>query len=527
MNTDQFYKIYESHGFIYPNEILTRYALSLATKPFVILSGISGTGKTKIAQLFEVPIPELKLENHQKTETGYILLNITDGLINGDGRANLKYSDLPNILEPDQITQIDQAIADKRRRNDNGNICDVIPFKIKISEGSDIKVGLYLQRASSPLVRLRFKSIRGSAEQYDSRPYFDENYKIGDVLKLKKIGRNQLEISSTNDSESVKNSEVDSYNRITEISRKCFVSVKSNWTDNTEVFGFRNPITNKYTMTKLLKFILKAHDNPKYPFFLILDEMNIATVEHYFSDFLSCIESRINKDDEIDQEGINLSSGSDLIETDDDEYDLISANLKLPLNLYVTGTVNIDDTTSMFSPKVLDRANVIEFNDVILEQINRESGLKLKSFPDFGNYKLSNMKMFSDLSEDTQKKIKDILNILKEYNLHFGFRTISEMSHFIINAKNCVNSENGLNVEIEALDIQILQKVLPKLYGSYAKLYEPLKTLILYFASDTELRDLTKITEEIIIKCPFRRSLEKCIKMENILSNQGFVSFIE
>src|SRR5690606_16709188 len=139
----------------------------------------------------------------------------------------------------------------------------------------------------------------------------------------------------------------------------------SNWTDSTELFGYYSVLEEKYVLTPLLKFLLTARDYPEKPFFLILDEMNLSKVEHYFSDFLSCLESRIMKENgRIEQEALKLHNYSGYIETSDIYYDLVPEKLDLPLNLYVTGTVNIDETTYAFSPKVLDRANVIEFNEV-------------------------------------------------------------------------------------------------------------------------------------------------------------------
>lgn len=130
------------------------------------------------------------------------------------------------------------------------------------------------------------------------------------------------------------------------------VPVGADWTDNTKMFGFYNPLEEKYVSTPALDFILQAIKNPEIPYFLILDEMNLSHVERYFSDFLSAMESdeeiplyRLSKDKEIDEE----------------QSEEIPEKIKLPKNLFVTGTVNIDETTYMFSPKVLDRSNVVEY----------------------------------------------------------------------------------------------------------------------------------------------------------------------
>ena len=130
------------------------------------------------------------------------------------------------------------------------------------------------------------------------------------------------------------------------------VPVGADWTDNTKVLGFYNPLADhgkgRYEKTGILKMIERANRNPEIPYFLILDEMNLSHVERYFSDFLSHMETPDNPFELDGYRGMN------------DESD-VTEKLPYPDNLFVIGTVNIDETTYMFSPKVLDRANVVEF----------------------------------------------------------------------------------------------------------------------------------------------------------------------
>jgi hypothetical protein len=533
VSVEKFFNNYKDKGYLFSDEILTRYALSLSTKPFVILSGISGTGKTKIAQLFDVTqTPDVAAEVAEAVPiygNGYILLTITDALANGDGRANLRFNQLPAVLEDTEIEEINELISQKIENKDGGNICDPKAFKILTTEGEELDMGLYLQRASSPLVRIRAKSKRGEAFEYDNRSYFAENYNTGDVLKLEKVSPHTLQITEVNDDRIVRESIEDEEEEIQKIDTKCFISVKSNWTDSTELFGYYNPLTNQYNITKLLKFMLLASEHPKTPFFVILDEMNLSKVEHYFSDFLSCIESRdVESDGTITQEGINLYTGQEFILTDDQEYDEILSTINIPLNLFVTGTVNIDDTTYMFSPKVLDRANVIEINEVYFGDEPVSEGLKLTSLPDFTSYTKSEMGMADNLSAETTQHIKQILEILKEFNMHFAYRTIAEMSHFIINAVAHTSSEG--NIETLALDIQIIQKVLPKFHGNYEKLNMPILRLIhLLSASDIDIGNfnLSSIEAIDLDETEFPKSLNRLKRMYSNLTTQGFANFIE
>lgn len=528
MPTDSFYENYANKGFVFSDEILTRYALSLATKPFVILSGISGTGKTKIAQLFEVPIIPAPAPAPALNPNQYITLTVTPGMQKGE-RANLRFRDLPNVLSVAKLSEVNALIASKVAASDDGNVCDDIPIIIETPDGTDLEMLLYLQRASNPLVRLRLQSKRGAAHAFSSYRYFKDNHDVNDVLTLERVDDFKLKIVEVN-GQAAKAEELQ-HAIESGIETKCFISVKSNWTDSTELFGYYNPLTERYMVTKLLRFIFRATDNPGLPFFVILDEMNLAKVEHYFSDFLSCIESRfIGDDGELVQEGINLVSGCDYVQTSDQEYEEISSVVKLPPNLFVTGTVNVDDTTYMFSPKVLDRANVIEFNEVYIDDQPEQGRLRLATFPDFMEYQKSSFSMLNDLGNDSKRHIKAIFDILKKYNLHFGYRTISEVSHFIKNARIHLAPVDGFDVEVLALDIQILQKILPKFHGNYAKLNAPIKELIHYLSGSQhplESFDLNEIDAINIEGLNFNKSLNKLIKMWKVLSTQGFASFIE
>lgn len=158
----------------------------------------------------------------------------------------------------------------------------------------------------------------------------------------------------------------------------CMIEVKPNWHDSTELLGYYSAMNKEYMFTKFDRFVVKAWLNPDTPFFVCLDEMNLAPVEQYFAEFLSVLETRSR-----DQEG-NIASGA-LIEAkyfDDsskmakelgldnagDEWTIevrdhiVNKGLTLPPNLMIIGTVNMDDTTYQFSRKVIDRAMTIEMN---------------------------------------------------------------------------------------------------------------------------------------------------------------------
>lgn len=142
------------------------------------------------------------------------------------------------------------------------------------------------------------------------------------------------------------------------------LQVRPNWHDSTELLGFRNAMdSNRYQKTKLIEFLFRAYQFKETPFFLCLDEMNLAPVEQYFAEFLSSMESAepvpLNdlsvEDDNLFELGCEWKAA----------YDYLEANkFSIPRNLFIVGTVNMDETTNQFSRKVLDRAFTIEMTDV-------------------------------------------------------------------------------------------------------------------------------------------------------------------
>ena len=178
------------------------------------------------------------------------------------------------------------------------------------------------------------------------------------------------------------------------------ISVKPNWHDATDITGFRSSVQNKYFVTDFMRFLVKAkmYEDKKVPFFVCLDEMNLAPVEEYFADFLSVIESRKRRSDgkivtdpivpasvftekysgdfnifmEMGLEPVNDSWKADDINALDSNdmkdafvrqdivEELMRDGLTIPQNVVVVGTVNMDDTTNSFSRKVIDRAMTFE-----------------------------------------------------------------------------------------------------------------------------------------------------------------------
>lgn len=165
----------------------------------------------------------------------------------------------------------------------------------------------------------------------------------------------------------------------------CMIEVKPNWHDSTELLGYYSSFNGGgYRFTKFDRFVVKAWLNPDVPFFVCLDEMNLAPVEQYFAEFLSVLETRSRdkrgdvvtgalvdkqyfKDDTKMTTEFGLDKGDEW--TIKVRSDLVNKGLTLPPNLIVIGTVNMDDTTYQFSRKVIDRAMTIEMNGGELNQM--------------------------------------------------------------------------------------------------------------------------------------------------------------
>ena len=219
------------------------------------------------------------------------------------------------------------------------------------------------------------------------------------------------------------------------------IAVGSNWTDNKKLLGFKNVLLEEdeaYQPTALVKLMRDAEGSEK-EYIVILDEMNLSRVEMYFADFLSALESM----DHI----IKLPDGS---------------SVQWGNNLKIIGTVNVDESTYMFSPKVLDRANVIEMNGV-------SPKLYVESVKD------SDAKIYKSVcSDEWFVEYLDILEaVYDSLNGEFAYRVIDEMTHYIATNVKLYGPDKITGF----IDEQICQKVLPKLHGSKAQLKPKLDKL--------------------------------------------------
>ncbi|NJE60376.1 hypothetical protein E3E51_01175 [Thermococcus sp. 21S7] len=339
-----------------------------------------------------------------------------------------------------------------------------------------------------------------------------------------------------------------------------FLSVRPDWRDSKPLLGYYNPLTGGYHKTSLLKFIMKAikdyEDNRgnATPYFVILDEMNLAHVEYYFADFLSVLESGRDGSG-FTREGIKLHDSEEI-----EVFEGIPWELKLPPNLYIIGTVNMDETTYSFSPKVLDRAFTVEFHDVELEGYPPGSGesrlpneaveaLRDSILEDLRGKSGQFLARSKEGINEAVKELRDAKNgeywriltelnkALEPYDMHFGYRVVDEIALFVQSAKE--SWENGI-VEFESddeiFDLALLMKVLPKFHGNRKKLEEPLKAVLGLCLSENAGIDVRELRREEVMNLlknwetqrenfRFKHTAKKALRMLRQLYEIGFASF--
>jgi len=304
----------------------------------------------------------------------------------------------------------------------------------------------------------------------------------------------------------------------------CMVAVGADWTNREPLLGFPNALEQgKYVKPDngVLDLIMRAESDQEHPYFLILDEMNMSHVERYFADFLSAMESA-NRE-------ISLHPDTEIWKDSDENWnDGVPAKIKLPKNLFIIGTVNIDETTYMFSPKVLDRAHVIEFR---VSPNDMKGFLENPSEIDMDALREQGASMASEFVKKAQEKqtITDNLNKelipffekLQNIGAEFGYRTAVEFSHFV---KICQEIAVGRMTKDEIIDAAIMQKLLPKVHGSRNKVEKILRLLAQLCLVDTNKEPFIQISDGDI-KYPL--SYEKIERMQHRVITDGFTSYAE
>lgn len=302
------------------------------------------------------------------------------------------------------------------------------------------------------------------------------------------------------------------------------VSVRPDWSDSSDLFGHVN-LKGEFVPGAIIDYIHEAAkpENINIPYFLCLDEMNLARVEYYLSDFLSIIETRHREDGRVVTDEIILDKAASVT----------YGKVILPENLYVIGTVNMDETTFPFSKKVLDRANTIEFSYVDLvpdfsEVLEEAEAQNCKN--DF--LKTDYITLMSDTATEDRQFVSDICFELQEINeilqcaqAHIGYRVRDEIIFYMLNNKKAELLDTNL-----AFDNEIMQKILPRIQGSSASIKDMLCELFKKCAGDYTGLSQASVSEQMQVyvetkDCKYKKSAEKICYMMRRFEEDGFTSY--
>lgn len=591
-NTVSFQEYLLSKGYLFDPKIIENYLLSIKVKPFVIFTGNSGTGKTKLSQLFaeyisdstqnsgnnsslindneflsvKVPVNKSSFENTGWTLSNkylYDVLPIKESQCDCDmwvdnihAKAyvrvqmqleydknneklknyfkNLFFQGTSKIVDLKINVGAFKEIYDCKSNNENFIILEQNSNKTAFNERQwfmNNNIFNYLPFKSGYVgCNIVVEDIKSTAKiRLMPRLYFKKNKELQDYLKENEGKKVEVKIKTDNfnfdNFHPIWEKEKDDSTDYKKDPNYKIVPVGANWTENRHVLGFYNVITEEYNETPSYSLIKASKNDIGSPYFLILDEMNLSHVERYFADFLSAIES---------------GQPIPLYSNDDENYEL-----DIPDNLLIVGTVNVDETTYMFSPKVLDRANTIEFPTMAAKEYMNSD---FKEF-DFKNinylmnpledldvrnmnvYDLKDIFMFINCSEgnlwDVLSNELDLFqSILKKINFDFGFRVINEILRFMFVSWRYEDSPQNWENWERYFDAQVKQKILPKLHGSQKAIGQTINELFNACLierknnADARLVDLTKDD------CRYHTSAVKLQNMAKILSNQRYVSFI-
>ena len=302
------------------------------------------------------------------------------------------------------------------------------------------------------------------------------------------------------------------------------VPVRPDWSDSSDLFGHTD-LSNNFHPGTIIDFVKQAEWNKDTPHFLCLDEMNLARVEYYLSDFLSIIETRDRK--------ANGAIETDPL-VDDSFFQSQDAKKKygwvyLPDNLYIIGTVNMDETTFPFSKKVLDRANTIEFSFVNLMARAAAGSLAVAQKLDNAFLKTDYLYLQDcddeDLVDSVCFNLEELNQILVKANLHVGYRVRDEVCFYMMN-----NKKAGLLPDDAAFDHEIMQKILPRIQGSSAAIKDVLSELFIKCAGDYSGFAGAAAYEQMVSfldskPCKYPNSAKKIAFMMRRYEEDGFTSY--
>lgn len=474
---------FENRGFHYGKDVLFNYYTSLITKPFVILTGISGSGKSKIAEVFAEIIKE---DNSNNSELIPVKPNWRDsrGLFGYHNLIDGSYYTTPLIK------------LFIRALNDKNN-----PYFLILDEMNIARTEHYFADYLSLIESRRIEQgkLGDTLADLSSAYTYPSSTSLSEAIILSAIDINKPGTML----------KVEDYrnNRFSVLWEKT-IFAGNNWTaqyrselnqgDGRLAHRVFEGGDGKYTLkdkSQLTKNDLERVEKLESLYDSIVNNTYIMRQDNMsLHNEQRCIDSEGEKCDcHICPFAASEKYRCDKLYDKDADHYFIPPEMPIPENVFTIGTVNIDETTYMFSPKVLDRSNVIEFNEVDFsklydlseEQQNKLNGViqtvSDESFffdedADMPAVKIvmASKENVNRFCRDASSQFDDLINIfvvLKNHGIHFGYRVMNEIALYMCNV---MNNTSYTQREKVAFDNQLLQKILPKMYGSFDKLWDPL-----------------------------------------------------
>lgn len=549
-------------GFLFDADLVKRFVLSLKTSPFVILCGRPGSGKTKLAQLYaqyldekerQKPASQSKntLAKRRWYKLSYNDKTIVEAFEGADKKINLVRKTIlkdgiMSLLGLDSKKQIDMNQKKMMKDLQEGDV--IIAYQGGYTLGG---IGVVSQphffdnagdaydsffESTKNFIRIDWK-FKGPMKIND---FFLDDDKIpafsmwGDTIH--ELDQDQIRKFMEYLASKDIHFEAD---EIYEQARTyAMIPVGHGWEDKASLLGHFDPSIDDYRSTKALDLIMNADIALKKgvdsPFFLILDGMNTSKVDRYMADVLSAMESH---------EPIVLHASDEV-----EQYSGIPKELALPPNICIVGTVYDRPEKSGLSPAVLDRANVIELPTPpgirmpLLQtgqlSLNIEPGIK-PLFPmnpltlnDMHAY-MAEVQIIDEelmgIFQGIEKEIEKIQQVLNQLGCELGFRAMKDILVYLYFAWEADRKPDHWSGWADALDAQILQKVLPKIRGSEKRVRHHL--MALYGCCFSHMNEDQKMSIAMGDKVDlgdarFPRSARKLQDMQIELETRGFVSFL-
>lgn len=269
------------------------------------------------------------------------------------------------------------------------------------------------------------------------------------------------------------------------------VAVQPDWHNARDLLGYYNSLTTSFHATPFLRHLLQAAADPQQPYFVCLDELNLARPEYYLAPILSAMETA---------EGL-IDLGAPTAEVPLAGGGVVRSPLRLPVNLRMTGTVNVDESTFALSDKLLDRANVIELTDVDLPAFRANYG--------------------APVDDAVWATLVAIHAAMTDAGHPFGYRALGEILRYIEQAR-------GTLAPAEALDLQLKQRLLPRLRGEDSPRLRRALSDLLSLALGLDSRQwgrAAQVTPAQLAAAPYPESAAKLRRMLERLDQDGFTDF--